>query len=178
MKLFEAIVESSVYPLSWKRAVITHIYESGNKSLIVCYRSISILPKLSLVFEKLLFKFLYPNIKNQLSNYHLGFRKGRSTVTQLLLFLNELYTNLDSGEISYCFYLDFSKRIDKVPHSILLHKLSPFGIGGNLLRLLSSYLSHRVECVKVVHFYSRWETIASGVPQRSLLGPLLITVYQ
>ena len=141
LKLFEAIVESSVYPLSWKRAVITPLYRSGNKSLIV---SIRILPKLSLVFEKLLFKFLYPIIKNQLSNYQFGFRKGRSSVTQLLFFPNELYTNLDDGEVSYCFYLDFSKAFDKAPHSILLHKLSLFGIGCNLLRVLSSYLSSRV----------------------------------
>ena len=66
LKLFEAIVESSVYPLSWKRAVITPIYKSGNKSLIVSYRPISILPKPSLVFKKLLFKFLYPIMKNQM----------------------------------------------------------------------------------------------------------------
>ena len=176
LKLFEAIVESSVYPLSWKRAVITPIYKSGNKSLIVSYRLI-ILPKLSLIFEKLLFKFLYPIIKNQLSNYQFGFKKGRSTVTQLLLFLNELYTSLDNGEISYCFYLDFSKAFDKVPHSTLLHKLSLFGIGGNLLRLISSYLSNRVQCVKVGHLYSRWETSTSGVPQGSVLGPLLFFVF-
>ena len=177
LKLFEAIVESSVYPLSWKRAAFTPVYKSGNKSLIVSYRSISILPKLSLVFEKLLFKFLYPIIKNQLSNYQFGFRKGRSTVTQLLRFLNELYTNLVNGEISYCiYYLDYSKAFDKVAHSILLHKLSLFGIGGNLLRLISSYLSNQVQCVKVDHFYSRWETIASGVRQGSELGPLLLIV--
>ena len=177
LKLLEAIVEFSVYPLWWKRAVITPIYKCGNKSLIVSYRPFSILPKLSLVFEKLLFKFLYPISKNQLSNYQFGFRKGRSTVTQLLLFLNELYTNLDNGEISYCFYLVFSKAFDKVLHSILLHKLSLFGIGGNLLLLLSSYLSNRVQCVKVGHFYSRWETIASEVPQGSVLGPLLFIVF-
>ena len=176
LKLFEANVESSVYTLSWKRAVITPNFKSGKKSLIVSYRPVGILPKLSLVFEKLLFKSLYPIIKNQLSNYQFGFRKGRSTVTQLLLFPNELFNNLDNGEI-YCFYLDFSKAFDKVPHSILLHKLSLFGLGGNLLRLISSYLSNRVQCIKVCHSYSRWETIASGVPQGSVSGPLLFTVF-
>ena len=175
LKLFEAIVESSVYPLSWKRAVNTPIYKSGIKSSIVYYRPISILPKLSLGFEKLLFNLLYSVIKNQLSNYQFGFRMGRSTVTQL--FPNELHTELDNGEISYCFYLDFNKAFAKVPHSILLHKLSLFGIGGNLLRLLSSYLSSRVKCAKVGHFCSIWETIASGVPQRSVLSPLLFIVF-
>ena len=87
LKLFEAIVETPVYPLSWKRAVTTPIYKSGNKSLIVSYRPFGIFSKLSLVFEKLLFKLLYPIIKNDLSNYQFGFRKGQSTVTQLLLFL-------------------------------------------------------------------------------------------
>ena len=112
-----------------------------------------------------------------MSKYQLGFRKVRSTVTQLLLFLNELYTNIDNGEISYCFYLDFSKAFVKVLHSILLHKRSLFGIGGNLLRLLSSFLSNQVQCVKVGHFYSRCETIASGVPEGSALGPLLFIVF-
>ena len=87
LKLFEAIVEASVYPLSWKRVVITPIYKSGNKSLIVSYRPISILPKLSLVFEKLLFKFLYPNIKNQWSNYQFGFRKGDLLLLSFCFFL-------------------------------------------------------------------------------------------
>ena len=87
LKLFEAIVESSVYPLSWKRAVITPIYKSGNKSLIVSDRPISNLAKLSLVFEKLLFKFLNPIIKNQLSNYHFGFRKGDLLLLSFCFFL-------------------------------------------------------------------------------------------
>ena len=75
--------------------------------------------------------------------------RGKSTVTQLLFYLDAFYKNLDCSEISYSLYLDFSKAFDKLPHSILVYKLSLLGIGGNLLWLLDSYLSDRYQCVKV-----------------------------
>ena len=91
--------------------------------------------------------------------------------------MDELYHSHDNDLAAYCCYLDFSRVFDKVPHSILLDKLRKFGIGGGLLKLFSSYLSDRYQCVKVGDIYSEDASVAGGVLQRSLLGPLLFVIF-
>ena len=84
---------------------------------------------------------------------------------------------MDFSEISYSIYLDFSKAFDKLPHSILVYKLSLFGIGGNLLRLRDSCLSDRYQCFKVEGSYSTWQLVIGGLPQGSILGPILFIAF-
>ena len=103
--------------------------------------------------------------------------RGRSKFTQLLFYLEEFFNNLNCSEISYSLYFDFSKAFDKLRHSILVYELSLFGIGGNLLRLMDSYLSDRYQCVKVKGSYSTWQLITSGLPQGSVFGPLLFIAF-
>ena len=141
------------------------------------YRPISILSKLLLAFERILFDFLYEKFCNKIHRHQYGFLKNKSTVLQLLVFLDEIYHSHDNDLTAYCCYLDFSRAFDKVPHSILLDKLRKFGIGGGLLKLFSSYLSDRYQCVKVGDVYSGYASVASGVPQRSILGPLLFVIF-
>ena len=91
--------------------------------------------------------------------------------------MDELYLSHDNDLTAHCCYLDFSRAFDKVPHSILPDKLRKFGIGGGLLKLFSSYLSDRYQCVKVGDVFSEHASVASGVPQCSLLGPLLFVIF-
>ena len=111
--------------------------------------------------------------------YHLqhGFLRGRSTVTQLLEVYYNILDSVASGKRVDIIYLDLSKAFDKVPHSLLLLKLNRFGISGSLLSWFNSYLADRYQRVVLDGVHSDWLPITSGVPQDSILGPLLFLVY-
>ena len=176
-KLFQSILHSSIYPEEWKIAEITPVFKSGKKQDVTCYRPISLLSKLSLSFERVIFKKLYTFIAPKLSTRQFGFLKGRSTITQLLLFLTEAYYANEKNNELYAFYLDFAKAFDTVPHHLILTKLRHFGIGGNLLKLSHSYLIGRKLSVEINGTSSTFHVVISGVPQGSILGPLLFLVF-
>ena len=102
---------------------------------------------------------------------------GRSTVTRLIIFLDSVYKANEVNETLYAFYLDFSKAFDKVPHNILLQKLQQIGEGGKLSKLLSNYLNKRSQSVMINNNYSDTLPITSGVPQGSILRPLLFIIF-
>ena len=120
-----------------------------------------------------MYKFIAP----KLSTRHFGFLKGRTTITQLLLFLSEAYYANEKNIELYAFYLDFAKAFDTVPHHLILRKLRLFGIGGNLLKLIHSYLIGRKQFVERNGTSSTFHVIISGVPQGYILGPLLFLVF-
>ena len=157
------------------------VFKDGDKTDVSCYRPISLLCSISKVFEKLIFDSLYLFLKDNLHSSQFGFRKHRSTVLQVLIFLDRIYKTMDSETEKYLavLYLDFSKAFDKICLESLHEKLARLVVGGNFLKLLHSYLTNRRQFVQINTAMSSLKAISSGVgvPQGSVLGPLLFLIF-
>ena len=182
LKLFFCnILSTGTYPNIWKLANVTPIHKKGDKQLIKNYRPISLLPICSKIFEKLVFNHLYNFLttNNLITKNQSGFRPGDSTTNQLIDLIDTIHQSFDSSptlEVRAVF-MDISKAFDKVWHKGLLFKLKQNGISGTLLKLLGNYLNNRKQRVVLNGTLSDYKDIASGVPQGSVLGPLLFLIY-
>ena len=177
-QIYRRCLDDGKVPKSFKRSCITPIFKSGNKGHAVNYRPVGLTSQLSKIFEKIvrgqMLDFFEKN--NVLNNTQHGFRKGRSCLSQLIEHFEKIIDYLDQGYNIDVVYLDFCKAFDKLDFNVLLTKLKNYGVGGKLGRWLYSFLIGREQYVMVNGFVSVVCDVLSGVPQGSVLGPLLFLV--
>ena len=177
--IFNKSLSQGVVPKNLKCSLISPVYKSEDKSLVSNYRPVSVLSCFSKILEKLMFKRLMSFIDKQKILYQdqFGFRKNHSTEMAIISLTQKITEAIENKKFTIGIFLDLSKAFDTVDHSILLDKLEYYGIRGITLKWFKSYLSDRKQIVKFYEYRSSMNTISCGVPQGSVLGPLLFLLY-
>lgn len=179
MRIFKQSFTEGVVPLSWKEAHVSPIFKKGKKLDPGNYRPVSLTSMICKIMESIIRdKFVNHLISEDLiaASQH-GFVPKRSCITNLIATIDKWTKALDNSQVVDSIYLDFSKAFDKVPHQRLLVKLKSLGIDGPCLNWIESFLSQRRQRVTVNGTLSDWSDVLSGIPQGSVLGPILFVVY-
>ena len=177
--IINQILTNGIFPDKLKIARVKPLYKKNDPNIIDNYRPISVLPAISKIIEKIMFKQIheYFNTNKLYYSNQYGFRESHSTEHAQLELIDRIIWELDNGKTPINIYMDLSKAFDTIDHSILLQKMSFYGFSENSLDLVHSYLSNRVQYVDLDGVISSSRPLKTGVPQGSILGPLLFILY-
>ena len=177
--LFNSSFSKGCFPNIWKRANVPPVFKQHDRQNRNNYRPISLLPNLGKVIERVVFIHMYDFcLQHKLLTWrNSGYKPLDSSINQLIFISHKIYESFDKGDDVCYVSLDASAAFDRVWHDGLLFKLRRKGICGNLLNWFESYLSERYQRVIIKGQYSDWTNIHAGVPQGSILGPLLFLIY-
>ena len=177
--IINQMIETGVYPEKFKISKITPIYKKNERTNIANYRPISLLPTLSKIFERVIHTQLYTYFDENklLSEQQYGFREKHSTELAAVKLVDYINHEMDIGNTPEAIFIDLSKAFDTLNFDILIHKLQFYGLSGNSLALMKSYVTGRMQYVLFDKTKSDLAIITTGIPQGSILGPLPFSIY-
>ena len=173
--IFNKSLTQGVVPKELKIAKVIPLFKSGNKELLINYRPISLLPCLSKVFERIIYNRILEFVEkyNIICSEQFGFRKNHGPNMALNVLVNSVVSAKEEGKAVVGVFLDLRKAFDTLNHDVLLRKLYNYGIRGTMYALIKSYLTERKQFVCYKDTNSECKYTTCGVPQGSILGPLL-----
>ena len=176
LKIINLSLSMGSFPDCWKEAIVVAIHKSGPLDDPGNFRPIALLPIFSKILEKIVYNQLYGYFEQFVNDNQFGFLKGRSTETALLHVTNGIHSNIEKKQVTALTLLDMSKAFDGINHPILLAKMMRYGIKGTELNWFKTYLSNRSQRVRIGNEMSPNLNVHYGVPQGSILGPLLFLI--
>ena len=177
--MFNKSINQGIFPPAWAKATVIPIPKSGSLTQVNNWRPVSLLPAPGKMIERVMHEFITGRAEELglISDKQYGFVKGKGTNEAVYTLISRLYENRDKSEITCACYVDFSKAFDSIHHSLLVSKLEKLGLDGMLLKWIASYLQNRKQSVLLNSVKTESKEVLFGVPQGSILGPLLFILY-